>query len=207
MSKIIFANKMQQQVLNSQARLTVVTAEPGAGATYALLIKAVGECRESDKLVTLFVPTIAHAKAAGGAVQELNKLVEGSARYSDKSLIFTFNNGSKIKITPCQDINTTLGLARDLMLFDANIPDEFICFHLTRAYKSVVVDSIDNIEKEDSWANQLNLLVKEGGLIKGFVDGVEHITGSLDDNFFEGKETYRKYVTQAIPWRMRTSFN
>ena len=58
MSKIIFANKMQQQVLNSQARLTVVTAEPGAGATYALLIKAVGECRESDKLVTLFVPTL-----------------------------------------------------------------------------------------------------------------------------------------------------
>ena len=46
MSKIIFANKLQHEVLNSDARITVVTAQAGAGSTVSLVLKAIKSCNE-----------------------------------------------------------------------------------------------------------------------------------------------------------------
>ena len=71
----------------------------------------------------------------------------------------------------------------------------------------MVVDDIAEIEKEDSWANQLSLLKKEGQKILGFVDGIAHIRGSLEDNFmFKDRERYAGLVKTHVPWRMRTEF-
>ena len=37
---VVFAAKMQKELLESNEKLTVITAEPGAGSTTALLMKA-----------------------------------------------------------------------------------------------------------------------------------------------------------------------
>lgn len=210
MSKIITANKLQHEVLNTDSRIAVVTVQPGAGATTALVLKAIKKCTESQSTCSLFVPTPHHAIAEGGVVSIIKSFVGDSVRFSQKSLIFTFPNNSKLKILSCSgdwSLEASMGLSRDLLLFDCNIPDKFIVFHLPRAYEAVVVDDIAEIEKEDSWANQLNLLKKDGDRILGFVEGIAHIRGNLEDNYlFKDKERYKELVKSHVPWRMRTEF-
>lgn len=210
MSKIIFANKLQHEVLNSDARITVVTAQAGAGSTVSLVLKAIKSCNEKQMTCSLFVPTTHHAIREGGIVSVIKSMIGDSARFSEKSLIFTFSNNSKIKVLPCRGdwaLEASMGLARELLLFDCNIPGKFITHHLPRAYEAVVIDDIAEIEKEDSWANQLNLLKKDGERITGFVDGIKHVRGKLEDNFmFKDKERYAELVKIHVPWRMRTEF-
>lgn len=209
MSKIICTNKLQYEVINSDARITVVTAEPGSGSTYALILKAIQACSERKVNCSFFVPTLVTAKVPGGVVDSIRKVVGDFVRYSEKSMIFTFDNESKIKIVPCEDddFNRTLGLSRELMLFDSNVPDKFIEFHLKRSYEAVIVDSICEIEKEDSWANNLQLLEKDNDKIVGFVDGIKHIKGSLSDNYFFGESgKYRELVVRYVNLKMRTEF-
>ena len=210
MSKVLHTNKLQYEVLNSDSRISVVTAEPGAGATTALVLKAIEKCTEAQVTCSLFVPTIQHAVTEGGVVSLIKGMIGDFTRFSNKSLIFTFPNNSKLKILSCSGdwvLEASLGLSRDLLLFDCNIPDKFIVYHLPRAYEAVVVDDIAEIEKEDSWANQLSLLKKEGQKILGFVDGIAHIRGSLEDNFmFKDRERYEGLVKTHVPQRMRTEF-
>ena len=210
MSKIIVANKLQHEVLNSDARITVVTAQAGAGSTMSLVLKAIKSCNEKKITCSLFVPTTHYSIREGGIVSVIKSMVGDCTRFSKKSLIFTFSNSSKIKILPCHGdwaLEASLGLSRDLLLFDCNIPDKFITYHLPRAYEAVVIDDIAEIEKEDSWANQLNLLKKDGERITGFVDGIKHVRGKLEDNFmFKDKERYAELVKIHVPWRMRTEF-
>lgn len=210
MSKVIFATKMQKEVLESNEKLTVITAEPGAGSTVALLMKAYKEASDNqDVNVTFFVPTPHHLKVCGGAREQFLKLFGQDCRYSETSCIATLKNGSKIKFVSCHgDVNTTFGLANELMLFDANISKDFVLAHLFRAKKMVVVDSIENLEKDDSWANKANLLDKVNGQIDGFCDSVKHITGTIEENFlFEGdRNRYKELVMQSIPGRMKVQF-
>lgn len=207
---VVFATKMQKELLESNEKLTVITAEPGAGSTVALLMKAWQTASDNqDVIVTFFVPTHFHIQAAGGVKESFLKLFGKDVRYSEKSCIATLSNGSKIKFVPCNgDIQTTLGLARDLMLFDANISKDFVLAHLFRAKQMVVIDSIENLEKDDSWANKANLLDKVDGRIIGFCEVVKHITGTIEENFlFEGdRNHYKELVMKAIPGRMKIQF-
>lgn len=209
MSKVVYTNKLQYEVLTSDERITVITAEAGAGSTYALILKALQSCLEHKINCTFFVPAVTSAMAAGGIVEAIKSVAGESVRFSDKSMIFTFPNDSKVKIIPCRDDNLipTMGLSRELMLFDANVPNKFKEFHLKRARDAVVVDTIAAIEKEDSWANNLNLLVKERGKIVGFVEGIKHIKGYLSDNYlFDAHDRYRELVEKYASYRMRTEF-
>lgn len=210
MSKVIFATKMQKEVLESNEKLTVITAEPGAGSTTALLMKAWQVASDNqDVNVTFFMPTRVHINRAGSVKEYMLKMFGSDIRYSETSAIATLKNGSKIKFVPCDgEVFTTLGLARDLMLFDANISKDFVLAHLFRANQMVVVDSIENLEKDDSWANKANLLDKVNGRIVGFCDFVKHITGTIEENFlFEGDRAhYKELVMQSIPGRMKVQF-
>jgi hypothetical protein len=212
MSKVIFATKMQQEVISSDSRITVITAEPGSGSTMSLVLKAIQSCSDKNINATFFVPTTVHATVKGGVVQVITDLLKDEVRYSDKSMIFSFKNGSKIKIIPCHwdhALEASFGLSRDLMLFDSNINDKFLVHHLPRAYESVVVDSICNIEKSDSWARQLNLVkLDEHGNIISFVEGVNHVKGFIDENFLFNGDTvkYKELVVKHIPENMRVSF-
>lgn len=212
MSKIIHVNKLQSEVLRSDSRITVITAEPGAGSTTALILKAISKCTlEANVCCSLFVPTAQHVFLHGGVVSLIKDMLsDDDVRFSNKSLIFTFPNNSKIKILSCSGdwaLEASMGLSRDLLLFDCNIPDKFITFHLPRAYEAVVVDDIAEIEKENSWANQLDLLKKDGDKILGFVECIAHIKGALKDNFlFVDKDRYERLVLQHVPWRVRTEF-
>lgn len=210
MSKVIFATKMQKEVFESNEKLTVITAEPGAGSTVALLMKAYKEAGDNqDVNVTFFVPTTTHLKAPGGVRETFLKMFGQDCRYSESSSIATLKNGSKIKFHPCNEaVEATLGLSNDLMLFDISIPKSFVLAHLSRAKKLVIVDSIENLEKDDSWANKATLLDKVNGRILGFCDSVKHITGTIEENFlFEGdRDHYKELVTKALPGRMRTKF-
>lgn len=210
MSKIVFANKLQYEVLNSDKRITIITAEPGAGATTSLILKAIQSCTERKINCSFFVPSVRSAMAEGGVVDKLKSLLRDVTRFSEKSLIFTFTNDAKIKIVPCQGdwaLESTMGLSRDLMLFDANIGDEFIIYHLPRAYEAVVVDNVNDLEQADSWANKLNLLERKNGQIVGFCQDINHITSSLDDNYlFPDRERYKELVKTHIPERLRVEF-
>lgn len=207
---VVFATKMQKELLESNEKLTVITAEPGAGSTVALLMKAWQTASDSqDVNVTFFVPTIFHINRSGSVKDYLMKMFGSEIRYSEMSAIATLKNGSKIKFVPCDgDIVSTLGLARDLMLFDGNISKDFVLAHLFRAKQMVVIDSIENLEKDDSWANKANLLDKVDGRVIGFCEAVKHITGTIEENFlFQGdKVRYKELVTKALPGRMKIQF-
>jgi len=210
MSKVIFATKMQKEVLESNEKLTVITAEPGAGSTVALLMKAYKEASDNhDVNVTFFVRTKWDIQLPGGVRSEFMKLFGEDVRYSETSCIATLKNGSKIKFVACdKGVESTLGFAKDLVLYDISIPKDFVLAHLFRANKMVIVDSIENLEKDDSWANIANLLDKVDGKITGFCDSVNHITGTIEENFlFEGdREHYKELVMQSIPGRMKVQF-
>ena len=208
MSKIIYANKLQTEVLKSKERITVVTAEPGAGATTALVLKGVQACHERQINCSFFVPTQFNATRDGGVVSCIFQYIDPTVRFSHKSLIFTFHNGSKLKIVPCDsELEQTMSLSRDLMLFDSNIRDEFIDFHILRAYEAVIVDNINDIEREGSWADTRGLLQKHDNKVICFVGGINHITGKLDDNFlFEERGKYSELVKAHIPEKMRIEF-
>lgn len=207
---VVFATKMQKELLESNEKLTVVTAEPGAGSTTALLMKAWQVASDNqDVIVTFFVPTHFHIQAAGGVKESFLKMFGSDVRYSEKSCIATLSNGSKIKFVPCNgDIQSTFGLARDLMLFDGNISKDFVLAHLFRAKQMVVIDSIENLEKDDSWANKANFLDKLDGQIIGFCEAVKHISGTIEENFlFEGDRVkWKELVTKALPGRMKIQF-
>lgn len=208
MSKIVYANKLQIDVLQSNARITVITAEPGSGSTTALILKASQACNERKVNCSLFIPSRVVAQAPGGIKDQIFKYVDPTVRFSEKSLIFTFYNESKLKLIPCDsELEPTMGLSRDLMLFDSNIKDEFIDFHILRAYEAVIVDNINDIEKEGSWANTRSLLRKDRDKVVGFVDGINHITGKLEDNFlFDEKDKYSELVKAHIPEKLRIEF-
>lgn len=208
MSKIIYANKLQTEVLKSKDRITVVTAEPGAGATTALVLKAIQACQERQINCSFFVPASFNATRDGGVVSYIFQYIDPTVRFSNKSLIFTFHNGSKLKIVPCDsELEQTMSLSRDFMLFDSNIRDEFIDFHILRAYEAVIVDNINDIEKEGSWADTRGLLQKQADKVVSFVEGINHITGKLEDNFlFEEREKYYELVKAHIPEKMRIEF-
>lgn len=207
---IVFATKMQKELLESNEKLTVVTAEPGSGSTTALLLKAWQEASDNqDANVTFFVNSKFDINRAGSVREYLLKMFGSEIRYSESSCIATLKNGSKIKFISCgKDYEVTQGLCRDLMLFDANIPKDFVLYHLFRAKKMVVIDSIENLEKDDSWANKANLLDRIDGKVVGFCDSVKHIVGTLDENFlFQGdRNKWKELVMQTIPQRMRTKF-
>jgi hypothetical protein len=207
---VVFATKMQKEVLESNEKLTVITAEPGAGSTTALLMKAWQVASDNqDVNVTFFVPTRHHINRAGSVKEYMLKIFGSDIRYSETSAIATLKNGSKIKFVACDgELVNTMGLARDLMLFDANISKDFVLAHLFRAKQMVVIDSIENLEKDDSWANIANLLDKIDGKINGFCSAVKHITGTIEENFlFEGdREHYKELVMQAIPGRVKVQF-
>jgi hypothetical protein len=124
------------------------------------------------------------------------------------SMIATFENKSKIKFVPCNsDVERTLGFSSDLMLFDANIDNKFIQRNILRASKAVVVDSILNLERQGSWASELNLLTFAGEKPSGFVEGINHVTGRIEDNFsFKDRARYKELVMQSIPERMKIQF-
>lgn len=207
---VVFAAKMQKELLESNEKLTVITAEPGAGSTTALLMKAWQVASDNqDVNVTFFVPTRFHINRAGSVKEYMLKMFGSDIRYSETSAIATLKNGSKIKFVACDGgVEKTQGLARDLMLFDANIPKDFVLAHLFRAKQMVVIDSIENLEKDDSWTNKANLLDKVGGRITGFCESVKHITGTIEDNFlFQGdKVKWKELVMQSIPGRMKIQF-
>lgn len=207
-SKMIYVNKMQQEVLESNERITVITAEPGAGSTTALLLKAFQYATEKKIDVTFFVPTHMHVTRSGGIKDYLTNLFGGEFRYSEISMIATFENKSKIKFVPCnRDVEQTLGFSSDLMLFDANIDNKFIQRNILRASKAVVVDSIFNLERQGSWANELKLLTIVDYKVAGFIEGIKHVVGYIDDNFsFKDREQYKKLVMQSIPEKMKVSF-
>lgn len=207
---VVFAAKMQKELLESNEKLTVITAEPGAGSTVALLMKAWQTASDSqDVNVTFFVPTRHHINRAGSVKEYMMKMFGSDIRYSETSAIATLKNGSKIKFVACDNgVEKTQGLSRDLMLFDANISKDFVLAHLFRAKQMVVIDSIENLEKDDSWANKANLLDKVDGRIIGFCESVKHITGTIEENFlFEGdKVKWKELVIRSIPGRMKVQF-
>lgn len=198
--KILFANKMQQEVLDSRDRLTVITSQPGAGATMALILKAIQHCSEKDNnLVTFFYPNHWNATTSGGLCDQIAGVLGDSVRFSKTSLIFTFENGSKIKICTPEHIPRITGLSRDLMLFDVQTPDDILVECLRGAKEAVVVSRANELTVEGSWADRLGVIEKVDGKNR-FIEGITHVKGLLLDNYlFEDRERYFQLASEIVP--------
>ncbi|MNF70691.1 hypothetical protein D3C84_526080 [compost metagenome] len=106
-----------------------------------------------------------------------------------------------------REVEQSLGLSGDLMLFDTNIDNKFIQRNLLRASQAVVVDSICNIERLGSWANELHLLNKVDGKIVGFIPEINHIKAETDGNYFmQDLEHYKELVEKVLVDKMRIDF-
>lgn len=206
MLKMIYLNKMQQEIMDSNERVTLVTPEMGAGTTYGLLLKALDYATNNQEVdVTFFASTTYQLTASGGLVQKLHEILLGSDgyRWSKQSLILTLANGSKIKFMGCREtsMDNIRGLSSDLVIFHNNCPFDFIMRFYRQGARMVVADLVLRCTEEDSWLYQTGLLDKEGNLDPS----IKHITGCMLDNINLVKSN-PKYIEciQSLPEVERT---
>lgn len=105
----------QNKILNTQESRTCLKVEPGAGATYALLLKGIKEAMD-DKFVIYFGTWPTHP---GGSVDLTKKILDDLGvkyRFSCASNTFTLSALGRLKLVPKTSLDITPGA--DWVLYD-----------------------------------------------------------------------------------------
>jgi hypothetical protein len=161
MLKFIYLTKLQNEIMQTNSGCNLVTAQAGSGTTWGLLFKAISYCLEAEnRNVSFFKATQAQICEAGGILDTARSILKGcNYRLSLMSNILTFSNGSKIKFQSCGNgVEPTMGLCRDIMLFDEGCDNRVIQHHVIRAGCSIIVDNVERLQEESSWIRSLGLL-------------------------------------------------
>lgn len=172
-------NKMQREVVASEKRFVVVTAQAGAGTTYALIHKLMHELSKSPNNMGVFLRrTTLQAKA------HINHLLENmdKARYSEKSNILTVPyNGKRVKIKFLGLNELEMDQYIPIIAIDQASQFENLGDIINCSGKLVISDFISQIEEKDSWAYSTKLL-KDSQLGPQWAPCVDHIVGYTHDN-------------------------
>ena len=161
MLKFIYLTKLQNEIMQTNSGCNLVTAQAGSGTTWGLLFKAISYCLEAEnRNVSFFKATQDQICEVGGILDTARSILKGcDYRLSLMSNILTFSNGSKIKFQSCGNgVEPTMGLCRDLMLFDVGCQHDIIQHHVVRARCSIVADNVERLQEESSWIRSLGLL-------------------------------------------------
>lgn len=177
--KTMILNKMQSEVVTSKKRFVVVTAQAGAGTTYALIYKLLHELSKSPNNMGVFLRRT--STQARGHINHMLEKVD-KARYSQKSGILTVPYGGKkvkIKFLGLDDLKLDEYIpiiAIDQASQFDNIPDIINC-----SGRVVLSDFISQIEEKDSWAYSTRLL-RDSCSGPEWDPCVDHIVGYTHDN-------------------------
>lgn len=167
MSKIYYVSDFQRKVIFSEEQFNLVLHSAGGGTTFALMLAAHEWCEKNpDKYVTFFCGQNSAGVLASGGVFDKAKSIYSELGYkcSEKSLVFTNKNGSKIKLQYSRNlpVEHTYGLSRDFIIFDVRCPSDLIIKHFPRANKIIVADYLEDMKEEISWCKRLRLFDGEG---------------------------------------------
>lgn len=172
-------NKMQQEVIDSKKRITVITAQPGSGSTTALILKLAEECsKSSNNLGILIRRTPTQVKYFK---ESFLRRYPGS-RISKESGIITFKYNSKtvkIKIASVDDLDLYNHIP--LVAVDCGCQVEILPDIINCAGKIIVSDFMCSLEEKDSWAYKSGILedIDKKPTWKPYV---KHVVGFTRDN-------------------------
>lgn len=168
--------EMQQKVLDSESRITVITAQPGAGSTTAVLLKVYAEAKKHEtKFGVFYVVSDSHLPYC---VETLKKMFKGG-RWSPDSKIYTTKDRVKIKISQWFDITHKF---IPVVGFDLNRHNETLEEALISAGKIVLAERVSALIEEGSWARKYGLLFEDVRGFYSFRSNVTHIKGYTKDN-------------------------
>ena len=172
----IAVTKSQMEVLESDERLLVVEAEPGAGLSWALCMKSIKEAQEG-KFVGHCL-SCAWVVDSGGHLDIFRKILTGfNYRYSEKSKILTIGEG-RIKILPAGES------------------------HVGQSFDMVISDRCSTLQMEDIF-NPRNVTLGVHANQEGFWDKLQQkrIKMKLDDNIFFCDDKYKNIAREVLPER------
>lgn len=172
-------NKMQQEVLSSDKRFVVITAQPGSGSTTALILKLAQEVGRTDKKIGVYLrrtsPQILYT------IRSFLKEIPGS-RWSSKSNILTFKYlDKKVKIKMLSLDTLDIGVYIPCIAIDMGSHFDDLNDVFSTSGKIVICDFASQVRLKDSWAYRSGLIDDLDGTIiwKPFVD---HIVGYNNQN-------------------------
>ena len=194
MKEVIVATQMQQEVLTSNKRITTIAVGAGAGATYALYLKAITS--EGDH-VSFVSPTY---KLSRLSFEYFCREFTGklNARVSKSSQIITVQKGKKIKFTSPKNGLYDL---KGLMLVDNahNFPQEWLDHYIENTDNNIVFTSKPY---ECGWRNPV---YENGMLQEGVFEGVSWDSGLVDwelynqDKYISEDFNEKAFSTKACP--------
>ena len=174
----------QYDILKAQSKIVLVACEPGAGATWGLVIKAIHEAQNNGKFVLYITNQPQRAVSANDVFSKLLK--EEDYRFSALSQIFTFNSGGRIKLVDFRDKEVWVGSSFDWIICDHRF--EAVDKRILYSDQHVVVSAYPDVMSSHEWFD---------GLIGA--KGVELIKMASEDNFFMKGDRYYHYAHTAIP--------
>ena len=174
-------NKFQKEILDSDRRVTVVTAEPGSGTTTGLFMALAEEAiKAGPGSIVLYVRRTL-PQALGALTVALKALPP--ARYSEQSGIITFEGPEgthKIKLVDSDYISDPVrfsGVAA--IAFDLHI-------EATTALSALIAGKriyfADRIKETLSWGLYSRIVLAENDGNHYFSPQVEHVVGHLRGN-------------------------
>ena len=112
-------NPFQEKVLSSESRITILTTQPGAGLTTALLLKGIQDSLESKKAFVIFV-THNGDKSAEFYAKNIS-VAHPDVKVSAKSKIITVRVGKKkVKIKCMSDASLILSKYVPVVCIDSS---------------------------------------------------------------------------------------
>lgn len=171
-------NSMQQRVVASKKRITVITAQAGAGSSTALLLSLI-EIAKSDKAgLVIFCRATSHQ-----AVYQAESFAKQfpNARYSKESGILTIKSwtGKNVKIkfvASDYEFNDDYVAA---VAFDHHVNANVLKKVIKIAGRVIINDWASDIP--NGWGIETGLVVGEPGKFK-FISEVENVSGLYADN-------------------------
>lgn len=174
-------NKMQQNLLSSNKRIMVLTAQAGAGTTTAIFLKLADEATKNKNNLVVYLKRT--CKQIDSAVASFIK-IESTARYSPDSNILTFKyNNKKVKIKMLSLDNLEMEKYIPVIAVDgaSNFDREVIKNIISVSGRIILSDFISHVQDKESWAYLSNLLQDVDGKQTWSI-AVDHLTGLQKDN-------------------------
>lgn len=188
-------NQMQKDVLSSNKRIVVITAQAGAGSTTALMLKLADEASKSKNNLGVFVRRT-QAQVLGFIDYFLRQ--DKKARYSSSSSILTFkHNDKKVKIKMLSYNEIDFNEYIPFVAIDTASHFNDLSELFSISGKIVISDFMSNVEQKNSWAYSNGLLKDLGGQPIWNIS-VDHIKGFQKDNLGLDSK-YIEYVSKLNP--------
>lgn len=172
-------NRMQKEVLLSEKRVVVITAQAGSGTTTALLLKLADEASKNTNNLVVYVRRT-YPQVLSVIQSFLCSMPK--SRYSEKSRILSFQyKGKKVKIKMLDFDSVMKEPYVPVVAVDIGSNFDNLPMLIDNSGKIFISDFAKDVGKKNSWAYGSNLISDIAG-IPTWKNNVDHIVGYNLDN-------------------------